>query len=355
MEELQDKPMIGVKEIARRANVSIATVDRVLHNRTGVSQATKAKILAIIEELNYQPNILASILSSNKTLKIAALLPQSSPETAFWDAPLAGIKQAASEVAPYGIEIEVFLFDQNDKDTFETQAEQIVQQKYDAVLMAPMFTAKSKKFIEVCQELKIPYVFINADIPGQDSLAYYGPDLFQSGYMGAHLLKYILHRPSNILLLNISKEIDTHHHLLRKEEGVREYLAEHALAHVLHRLDIRTTDYSLIAQELDAFFSAASTIAAIFVTNSRVSSVAKYLVAHKLEHIVLIGFDFLPENIEYLKADVIDFLICQKPYEQGYKGIMALYQKLIHHIEPKKINFMPIDIISRENHMFYTN
>jgi LacI family transcriptional regulator len=28
----------GVKEIARRANVSIATVDRVLHNRTGVAQ-----------------------------------------------------------------------------------------------------------------------------------------------------------------------------------------------------------------------------------------------------------------------------------------------------------------------------
>lgn len=355
MEEIQDKPMVGVKEIARRANVSIATVDRVLHNRAGVSPATKAKILAIIEELNYQPNILASILSSNKTLKIAALLPQASPETAFWDAPLEGIKQAAIEVAPYGIEVEVFLFNQDDKDTFEVQADKIIDGKYDAVLVAPMFTAKSKKFVEACQAKKIPYIFINSDIPGQDSLAYFGPDLFQSGYMGAHLLKYILHEPSKVLLLNISKEIDTHHHLLRKEEGVREYFSENALAHSLHRLDIRTTEYARIAQELDSFLKKEAKIAAIFVTNSRVSSVAKYVQENGLKDLILIGFDFLPENIHYLKADVIDFLICQKPYEQGYKGIIALYQRLIHNLKPKKVNFMPIDIISKENHMFYTN
>ncbi len=48
----------GVKEDCRRANVSTATVDRVLHNRTGVSEKTKARINAIIKEMDYQPNIL---------------------------------------------------------------------------------------------------------------------------------------------------------------------------------------------------------------------------------------------------------------------------------------------------------
>ena len=46
---------IGVKEIARKANVSIATVDRVLHNRSGVSEDTKKKINEIIKKYNYQP------------------------------------------------------------------------------------------------------------------------------------------------------------------------------------------------------------------------------------------------------------------------------------------------------------
>ena len=38
--------LTGVKEIARRANVSIGTVDRIIHNRIGVSEITKSKILA---------------------------------------------------------------------------------------------------------------------------------------------------------------------------------------------------------------------------------------------------------------------------------------------------------------------
>jgi LacI family transcriptional regulator len=61
------------------------------------------------------------------------------------------------------------------------------------------------------------------------------------------------------------------------------------------------------------------------------------------------GFDYTKENLEYLKNETIDFLICQKPREQGYKGIMALYQYLVHSYEVEKVNFMPIDIITKEN------
>ena len=63
--------LTGVKEIARRANVSIATVDRVIHNRIGVSEKTKAKINKIILELKYQPNLLAQRLASRKIFKLA--------------------------------------------------------------------------------------------------------------------------------------------------------------------------------------------------------------------------------------------------------------------------------------------
>ena len=45
--------LTGVKEIARRANVSIATVDRVIHNRIGVSEKTKEKINKIKAHQQY--------------------------------------------------------------------------------------------------------------------------------------------------------------------------------------------------------------------------------------------------------------------------------------------------------------
>ena len=64
-----------VQEIAELAGVSAGTVDRVLHNRKGVSQKTKEKIQSIIEQHDYKPNIIARQLKNNKTLKIGVLLP----------------------------------------------------------------------------------------------------------------------------------------------------------------------------------------------------------------------------------------------------------------------------------------
>src|SRR6478736_5298335 len=104
--------VIGVKEIARRANVSIGTVDRVLHNRTGVSEKTREKINKIIAEFNYQPNILARRLASRKQFQFAVIIPDISPETNYWDAPREGVLHAATELKPFGVEVLTFLYDQ---------------------------------------------------------------------------------------------------------------------------------------------------------------------------------------------------------------------------------------------------
>lgn len=355
MKKEKEKELTGVREIAKRANVSIATVDRVLHNRSGVSLATKNTILSIIEELNYQPNILARTLASKKTLKLAILIPEVSKETAFWEAPLTGILKAEEEVKRYGITIEKYFFDQNNILSFIKQTEKILYNRLDGVLMAPMFVEESITFAEACSKLNIPYVFINSDIPNQDSLCYIGPNLYQSGYMAAHLFNYLLNDDQKILVVNVSKEINTHHHLLRKEEGFRTYFNDNNKSNPIRKIDIRDTDYASVEKNLDLIFEQEKDFQALFVTNSRASTVAKYLERRDIKNMILIGFDFLPENIEYLKKNTIDFLICQKPQEQGYRGIMALYNKLVHSLPIEKVHFMPIDIISRENYMFYHN
>ena len=56
--------------------VSIGTVDRVLHKRGEVSESTKKRILKIISELDYKPNIFASNLASKKSAVFATLLPK---------------------------------------------------------------------------------------------------------------------------------------------------------------------------------------------------------------------------------------------------------------------------------------
>ncbi|WP_442588254.1 LacI family DNA-binding transcriptional regulator [Pedobacter sp. AW31-3R] len=350
----KDKELRGVKEIARIANVSIGTVDRVIHDRKGVSQKTRDKINAIIQELDYQPNIFARRLASKKQMIFAVLIPKVSEETDYWDAPLLGIAQASEEILPYGIKVKHYLYDLNDIKSFQEQVDLLDLSLITGVLIAPVFIAESLNFLRTLEEIKIPYVFINSDIQEQENLSYFGPDLYQSGYLSAHLMKYLIEKEDCILIVNISHEIDNQHHLLRKEEGFRNYFSTHQLPNHLLKIDIKQTDYAFVSSSMDSILEN-NAVSAIFVTNSRVSTVAKYLRESGNTSNILIGFDYTRENLSFLKTGDIDFLICQKPREQAYLGVMALYHFIVHSREVKKDNFMPIDIITKENCDFYIN
>jgi LacI family transcriptional regulator len=178
--------------------------------------------------------------------------------------------------------------------------------------------------------------------------------LYHSGYLTAHISGYLLKENDRVLIVNISKEIDNHHHLLRKEEGFRKYFVDNNKTNEILKVDIRDTAYESVKSSLSKALKK-NDINLIFVTNSRVSSVARYLEQEGIENIKLIGFDFLNDNIEYLKKQTIDFLICQKPIEQGYRGIMALYTHFVHSGTIEKLYYMPIDIITKENYQFYRN
>jgi LacI family transcriptional regulator len=58
--------MVGIKEVARRAGVSVSTVSNVLNHKKNVGEDTKQRILKICEEMSYQPNPAGKGLKSNK-------------------------------------------------------------------------------------------------------------------------------------------------------------------------------------------------------------------------------------------------------------------------------------------------
>ncbi len=342
----------GIKEIARRANVSIATVDRVIHDRPGLAPGTKEKVQQIIRELNYQPNIHARRLSLAKQFRIATLVPASSKETSFWEGPLKGIDMAAAEIGQLGVVVEKFFYDQDSIRSFRHQAQLVLKSGPDGLLFAPSFMDESIAFVQKCRQQHIPYVLMDSDLPGTDSLAYIGPNLQASGGLAAHLVSYLIGKDDSILIVNISKELDDQHHLLKKEEGFRDYFRTHRWDNQILKINIHQTDPKSIERELAAVFRQQPNIRVVFVTNSRVSNVAPFI-GQLDRKVILMGYDFVTENIEYIEKGVIDFLICQKPLEQAYKGVMTLYRHLAAGAPAEKVTFMPIDIITRKNYSFY--
>lgn len=344
-----------MKEIARRANVAIATVDRVIHNRTGVSAKTREKINKIIEELNYQPNLLARRLASGKVIKLAVLIPSVTDETDFWEAPLRGVQRAEAEIRQYGLSVQLFLFDLNDKHSFLSQTNRILQSDIDGVVLAPMFVDETLTFVTDCRRKGIPYVFIDSNIPDGQNLSYIGPPLHQSGYLAGRLCTSGLQPQQSVLLVHIATDIDSYTYR-QIEQGFRTYFADHLPEQPLYRVDIHQTDEPSVTQALGAAFSGHSTVGAVFVTNSRAFLVARFLEDFTLiDKPLLIGYDLINANTHYLDNGFIDFLICHQPDDQGYRSIMTLYQYLVFSATVSKEHYMPIDIITRENRAYYRN
>ena len=93
--------MVSIRDVAKQAGVAISTVSKVLNGYPGVSEKTKEKVRAAIEELHFVPNSIASALSSKQTGRIALLMNLSSKTKAIDEIDMqymAGAIQKAQEM-----------------------------------------------------------------------------------------------------------------------------------------------------------------------------------------------------------------------------------------------------------------
>lgn len=70
-----EKQNITIYDVANKAGVSMATVSRVINNSSCVREDTKAKVLKIINDLNYRPNVVAKGLASKRTTTVGVITP----------------------------------------------------------------------------------------------------------------------------------------------------------------------------------------------------------------------------------------------------------------------------------------
>ena len=332
----------------------MGTVDRVLHNRGRVSEEVRQRILAIAEELNYKPNLLARALVNNKTYNIAALIPDPAADS-YWQAPKAGIETAEDELKQYGIRVMQYIFDPFHVDSFLEQADKIAATIFSGILVAPIFYRQSLAYFDKWKNDGIPFVLFNTHIPDYEPLMYIGQDSYQSGALAGKLLHYGSSGKATFVVAHIEEDILNSSHLLHKEQGFVDYFMKQQLADTCHvmQIDLKNTSCSTIAQQLDQLFAEATDIKGIFVTNSKASIVAEYLHDRQLTQTHLIGYDLMEKNLHYLNQGTIKFLINQNPKGQGYWGIHGLADHLIFQKKNSPIKYLPLDIITKENLQYY--
>lgn len=70
-----EKKQVTIKEIAKQSGVSVSTVSRVINNSPSVSPAKRKKIQEVIDQLGFQPSMLARGMVSKETHTLAVLVP----------------------------------------------------------------------------------------------------------------------------------------------------------------------------------------------------------------------------------------------------------------------------------------
>lgn len=87
--------MSTIEEVALRAKVSVATVSRVVNQKSNVSDSTRERVLAAIKELKYQPNAMGVLLRKERTNTVLVL--QHSIDNPFFSEIVRGIEKVAKE------------------------------------------------------------------------------------------------------------------------------------------------------------------------------------------------------------------------------------------------------------------
>lgn len=346
---------IRIKDIAQLAGVSVGTVDRVLHNRGRVSEEALKKVLGVLDQIDYKPNLIARTLGANKTYRIAALMPNPEQDP-YWASSKSGISQAEAEWLRYGVKVESYFFNLYDKSSFRQVAETVNESRPDGILMAPIFYREAMPFFDLFKKDNVPVVLFNTNIPEANALSFIGQDLHQSGKVGAELMHLALQdEKGTLIVLHINEDLDNSVHLADKEKGFREYFESKRLEVNIQTLNLSDSSSPHVEHQITQVLRN-DALKGIFVSTSKGTSViASFLEKAGKKNIRLVGYDMLEENISYMKKGIVNFLINQNPRRQAFQGINHLVGNLILKKDAPEKDLLPLEIISRENLDSYLN
>lgn len=339
-----------VTEIAKRAGVSIGTVDRVLHNRGRVSDETREKIQNIINDSGYQPNPLARHLKKNLKYKIGVFIPKLSKESNYWKLIYDGIEAAVQQLSAFSFELELFDFERPDRRSFYAGFQRMEEAHCDAWIIAPVMQ-EDTLFLLMNLKKDIPYAFIDCPLPGASPLSTVFQDPFKGGFLAGRLMNLISSSNGPFVVIRPFNEA---HNLNERARGFKSWFSSRPYI-IVTEFVCQENEPHAMRNALDKLITDVPNLRGIFTVSSMANIVSDFLYKKCLrgsglaEDIKIIGYDLVPANQKLLEENKIDCLISQRPEEQGRLVMDQIYRRLVLEETTRQDIFIPLDIFFREN------
>lgn len=174
-----------IKDVAKRAGVSTATVSSVMSGRRGVSATLRERVLQAVEELGYEPDAVAQSLRDRRTRTIGVSVPDIT--NPFFNG-IVRVVDAEAFAAGYHT-----LLVSNDEraDIERIRIGHLITRRVDGIIVVP--TDDDVAYRDALVRLRLPAVFVDR---GSPTLPFdvIGADDYRGGYDGARLLHGLGHR-----------------------------------------------------------------------------------------------------------------------------------------------------------------
>lgn len=181
---------VTIKDVAKQANVSQATVSLVLNEAPGVSGATRAHVLRIMQEMNYKPDALARSFSSRRAEAVALVMPPllESLDDPYYMRLLQGVLESVRDRG-YKMLLEV------SDDRFNAQRlwdDLFARKRVDGLIVATPYL--DQDYIAELAACRYPTLLVNGARPDLPELDFVGYDDVRCGIDATYYLIGLGHR-----------------------------------------------------------------------------------------------------------------------------------------------------------------
>ncbi len=310
--------MPTIRDVAKLAGVATMTVSRVINNSGYVSDNTREKVEAAIQELGYVPNMLGHSLRFNQTKTLALVLTDIT--NPFWTTVARGVEDAAQEK---GYSVILCNTDESLKKQ-NLYLNMLLKRRIDGMLFVP--THSSNNPVQLIQKQKVAVVVIDRDVPSNDVDIVRG-DSFGGAYQLTRHLIELGHK--HIAVLSGPESVSTSN---ERVAGFRRAMEEAGL----HQ-NVNNVFWGSFKNQHLGFEMAE---AALKITPQPTAFLAvNNFIAHGAMHMFATANLRVPEDISLVSFDDIPIIINPAPfltvavqpaYEMGYKATQLLLARLMN-------------------------
>jgi LacI family transcriptional regulator len=339
----------GIHLIAEMANVSIGTVDRALHGRGGIKDATRQRILQIARQIGYTPNLAARALSVTKAIsRIGVCMPREIHF--FYDQLWSGVLEEARRLGQLGIQFvnrPVQTLGQEDTQAFK----ELIQSGVDGIILTAGNPKDLTPLINDAEENGIPVVCVSTDAPESRRSTVVCVEPWLNGCLAGELMGKLLPPGSKVAVVVGMLTAEDHR---KKTEGFSDALPRHCPGGKVVAVVEGHEDEDESFQKTFDLLRRIPTLSGLYVNTVNCLPVCRALGARGLAgKVKLITTDLFAEMSTYFQKGTITASIYQQPHRQGQIAVRLLADNLTNKTNfPPAVHLSPGVVMSSNLHLF---